>query len=138
MLGGWPVLATGFDRFVGDRKYFWQPPPAQGQVGYRGPKLHHDNQRVQMENIKSKLAASCVRPLSGPLTRVWPAWGGVGEGLPPYVPAETRRITPTTVKIRTTQTAYLHPTDPIPSGVTMLVSEAEAKRLVTNKCAVRV
>jgi hypothetical protein len=138
MLGGWPVLAVGFDRFVGDRKYFWQPPPKDARSAYRGPRLHHDNQRVEMEKVKSKLQNSCVRPLSGPLTKVWPAWDGNVAGLPPYVPVETRRPPAVAVKVRTIKQAYLHPTDPIPSGVTISVSELEAKRLETTKCAVRV
>jgi hypothetical protein len=128
MLGGWPVLVTGLDRFSPGRRYFWET--ADPAKPYKGTSWRPPHLQNQLDGLKKALPGACVRPLSGPLTSVFPAWGGVESELPPYTPAEARRPAATGFRVQAQRKCYLHPADPIQPGVIMPMTPGEAERLL--------
>lgn len=125
VLGGWPVIFTGLDRFAGGpRKYFWQ-----SEQPYRGSPSHLDGQRVRNSDIAKKTAGSCVRAMSGPLVGLFPAWGGPGEVLPPYSSPADRRPPAVPIYVKAQRKCYLHPADAIMPGTVLPVTAEELKRI---------
>jgi hypothetical protein len=133
MLGGWPVLVTGLDRFAPNagRKYFWEERKA-GRDAYRGTQWRPEHLKNQLDTLRKALPGACVRPLSGPLIGLFPAWGGPESDLPPYSPAQNRRPAATGFIVQAQRKCYLHPADAIQPGVVMPMTPGEAERLTVT------
>ena len=131
-LGGHPVLFTGLDRNIGDRKYFWQGPP-DDPVGWerrrhQAMKLNRPNMLQSNQKLVEMTKGAQVRTMSGPLRGIFKTWD-INEKLPPFAPTTAFHTALQTGKLYYVQAArlFLHPTDPIPQGTTLMLTDNEAR-----------
>ena len=134
-LGGHPVLFTGMDRNVGNRKYYWQDPAADQrqweQQRQRAFKLNMDALQQGNRKLIELTQGAEVRACSGMLTNIFGKWD-INEKLPPWKPpqlaqrfyAEGKPYTVVCPRI------FLHPADPIAQGSVVTLTGVEAARFL--------
>lgn len=124
MLGGHPVIPLGMDRYLGDRRYFWQDVPEHGW-GNRRAHGNVDHIRQTTEQCVDFTRDSQVRMFDGPMRAYWPALDML-EHLPKYVPCGAPQCTLEGKTYRiASEPIFIHPTDRIDSG-TIVLTKNEA------------
>ena len=125
ILGGHPVLATGFDRRTGDRRYFHEPVPPKHWVGHLP--ASRDNMKVQNARLIALGEGHAVRPMSGPMTAFFKRWDP-REVLPPAAQTPLGGQRGRLYNI-VKHPAFLHPTDRL-QGATVTLTDNEARGLI--------
>ncbi|MDE2098505.1 MAG: hypothetical protein KGL39_14725 [Patescibacteria group bacterium] len=119
MLGGWPVIALGMDRWVGPKRYFWQEAPS-GWDRRRQP--NSDSIRVNTQRCVEFCAGFPVRTLSGVMQTYWPKWEGPDADYGPWVAHAAPQRTLTGKPYSILARIFLHPADPVDHGPLILTA----------------
>ena len=127
ILGGHPVVPLGMDRYVGDRRYFWQTEAEAGWTRRRNPNV--DAIRENTRRCVQYCQDTQVRMFDGPLRAYFPEWNYPVEEMPAWTPCDASQRTSTGKLYSLRRQIFLHPSDPVGSGP-VLLTDGEATGLL--------
>ena len=138
MLGAWPVVVTGCDLFGTGRKYFHDADMKNKAPRPKtGPPSHYALQR--MKELQRWSNNYPIRPVSGPLADIFPAWSPEETfERPRAVPYRSDMLNRRVAAYRALRSHTFRPNDTVQEGEVLHLSFAEAKAGLDKKWLVAV
>jgi hypothetical protein len=126
-LGASQVIVTGIDMFAGGRKYFHDP---GGKVPKENRQKHPSSRRAKARllPLKEFCAGANIRPMSGPMTEIFPRYKP-GAELPEAKDIDyRRRMHRAEILVRAIRSFHLSSFDTVNVDTVMAVTEREIER----------